>query len=521
MKKIDIQTLIIMSCTLVFFSCGEDFLERTPLDSVSSSTYWETEDQAEFWVNTLYNGMVYRQNRADAIFEAFSDNAYGRAGEGATNIAKGTYEPNDAQVRGLWDYTYIRHGLEFFENIGSVTNISDQKLTELSGQVHFHLAFQYNRLISLYRDVPLVIQPLTIAESDVPKNNKEEVLTYILEQLDLAIAQLPVQWPGGEVGKVTKGAALALKARVLLYNERWTEAANAAKQVIESEIYELHPNFREVFMAEFNNNNKEVILANQYAENAKTQENSTTYAPVRTHRGFALILPTKELDHSFEMIDGLSIEESPLYDETKPFENRDPRYYDTFLYQGAELNGTPVDIIADYNFALTYIYFKKHIQDFKDGFRPGYANWPIIRFADVLLMYAEAQNEASGPDDSVYEALNLIRQRAGMPEVDQEKYSDQASLRSFIRNERRVELAGEGLRFFDIRRWRIAEETMNTELMSLDPEKWENRPALSDGSLIEQRLIETRVFQPKNYVWPIPQDAIDRSKGILVQHEEW
>jgi hypothetical protein len=522
MERMKKNVLIFAIGVFLFVSCDSDFLVRAPLNSPSSETYWETPEQAEFWVNTLYNGLTITEGRADAYFDGWSDDAYGRAGGADNNIANGTFEPNDGDVRRLWDYSYIRHALEYFENIEQVSNISQERRDELDGQVHFHLAYQYYRLITLFRDVPLVTKPLSISESDIPKSPKEEVLNYLLEQVDLAIEKLPEQWPSSESGRATKGAALALKARVLLYNERWEEAATTAKQIMDSGIYELHPNFRELFMAEFNNQTKEIILARQYAENAETHQNSTTYAPVRTHRGFALVLPTNELQSSFGMEDGLPIDESPLYDPANPFDNRDPRYYDTFLYEGSELNGTEVDVVADFNFSLTYIYFRKHIQDFANGFRPGYANWPIFRYAEVLLTYAEAKNEATGPEPSIYDALDMVRMRAGLPAMDRSKYGDQASLREFIRNERRVELAGEALRYFDIIRWRIAEDTMNLTVLSMDPSLWSNRPTLPDGTPIEQRTVETRTFDPsRNYVWPIPQDAIDRSEGILVQHPEW
>jgi hypothetical protein len=181
-----------------------------------------------------------------------------------------------------------------------------------------------------------------------------------------------------------------------------------------------------------------------------------------------------------------------------------------------------VDVVADFQFAITYLYFRKHIQDFTNGFRPLHSNWPIFRYAEVLLTYAEAKNEASGPEASIYDALDMVRMRAGLPAMDRSKYGDQASLREFIRNERRVELAGEALRYFDIIRWRIAEDTMNLTLLSIDPSLWSTRPTLSDGTPIEQRTVETRTFDPsRHYVWPIPQDAIDRSDGILEQHSEW
>ncbi|WP_375586280.1 RagB/SusD family nutrient uptake outer membrane protein [Cyclobacterium xiamenense] len=493
---------------LLAVSCEDDFLERQPLDSPSAETFWTSAVNAEFWVNNLYNGLATTD---DAQFEAFSDNAFGRAALGANRIANGTFEPIDPNVNRYWNFRKIRESLEFFEFIGQVPNISQAKLDELSGQVNFMVAYQYFRLITLYRDVPLVTHPLSIPESDIPKSPKEEVLNYILEHLNLAIEQLPVNWPVNQTGRFTKGAALALKARVLLYNERWAEAAAAAKQVMDLNEYELHPKFEELFLQSFNNQTKEVILARQYAKDVEINTMNRNYAPV-SMGGFALILPTAELEKSYEMIDGLTIEESPLFDPMNPFSNRDPRYFATFLYPYSNLNGVVYNPFgSDQRFSITWLYFRKYTGELRARAEwQSYVNWIIFRYADVLLMYAEAKNEESGPDPSVYDVLDKIRMRAGMPRVDRVKYGNQSTLRTFIRNERRVELAGEGLRYFDILRWRIAEETLNVQLKSLYV-----------PGLLPENNIELRVFNPnRHYVWPIPQDAIDRAKN-LEQHPEW
>lgn len=206
---------------LMLVSC-EDFLTRTPVDTPSTETFWQSPEQAEMWVNNLYNGLGHPDGgvTAEPRFEAYSDNGYGRAGHGANTIANGTFEPSSSTVEGNWSYRYIRLCLEFFENIEQVPDISQDKIEELSGQVRFILAYKYYKLITLYRDVPLVKEPLSLEESDVGKSPKEEVLNYILQQLDTAIQLLPETWPGSETGRITSGAALALKSRVLLYNER-------------------------------------------------------------------------------------------------------------------------------------------------------------------------------------------------------------------------------------------------------------------------------------------------------------
>lgn len=522
MKSISLKIIVASLFVILIVSCDDDFLVRSPLDTPSLDTFWETEAHAEMWVNNLYNGLGGMEN---SIFEAFSDNAYGRAGSGANQIAQGSFTTNDSHVNQYWNYRYIRLSHEFFDNIDKVPDISQSKIEELSAQVRFILAYQYYQLVTLYRDVPLVKSALSIADSDVGKNSKSEVIAYILEQLQVAIDDLPVSWADSETGRATKGAALALKARVLLYNEQWEEAASAAKEVMDLGVYELHPNFKELFLQDLNNQNDEVILAYQYARDVNIHPGQTIvrrYAPVYLG-GYALILPTDDLQQAFQMSDGTEFDWNNPEHSAEPFSNRDPRFYETFNYQGRDYNGVEVDFTgSEFRFAFTYLYFRKYVDDLANSYWQSYANWIIFRYADVLLMYAEARNEATGPDDSVYNALDQIRERSDMPPVDRNTYNDQASLREFIRNERRVELAGEGLRYFDIIRWRIAEEVLNTEVKSLNLENWVDLPLDENGnSLLPVKDVQTRIFNPsKHYVWPIPQDAIDRSDN-LEQHSEW
>ncbi|MEQ9221744.1 MAG: RagB/SusD family nutrient uptake outer membrane protein [Cyclobacteriaceae bacterium] len=522
MKSTTIRIYIATLSMLLVFSCNDDFLERAPLDTPSLETFWETEDHAEMWVNNLYTGL---EGAEHSIFEAFSDNAWGRAGSGANQVAQGSFTTSDGHVNQYWDYRYIRLSLEFFEYIDQIPDISQSKVDELTGQVRFMLAYQYYRLMTLYRDVPLVTTPLAIADSDVPKNTKAEVLTYILDQLEQSIDLLPLDWPDSENGRITKGAAMALKARVLLYNERWAEAAQAAKDVMDLGIYELHPNYGELFLRDFNNQTDEVILAHQYAESVGTHPGQgivRRYAPVYLG-GFALILPTDELQESFQMADGSAFDWNNPTHAANPFDNRDSRFYHTFMWQGRDYNGAPVDYTgSEFRFAWTYLNYVKYVADLQNRFWDTWVNWVIFRYADILLMYAEATNEATGPDDSVYDVLDEIRDRVDMPPVDRLTYSDQASLREFIRSERRVELAGEGLRYFDIIRWKTAEDVLNHEVKSVDLTDWVDLPKDGEGnSLLPVKDVQTRIFNPaKHYVWPIPQDAIDRSNN-LEQHTEW
>src|SRR5690606_7037811 len=420
--KFVVTALIVVVTTI---SCSDDFLDRVPLDQPSMETFWSSPEQAEMWVNYLYrvasNSTLGLMGVDITTQEAYSDNAYGRTNRARNTIATGTFDPTDSHIRGVWNYRNIRLCHEFFEYVGQVPGMPESKLNELSGQVKFFLAFEYYKLTTRFRDVPLVKKVLNVNESDVPKSPKAEVVAYLLEQLDEAIALLPETYPAGQEGRITKGAALFLKARVLLYNERWAEAAETAKQVMDLGIYELHPNFEELFMEAFNNATKESILETQYAENAREHSLGRTYN-YRSIDGFALIQPMKELGEAFPMADGLPIDESPLYNPSNPFENRDPRFYATFNYPGRTMNGITFDPIndpLDKSFTFTYLFYRKYVTDFVRGEKINlYKNWYVFRYAEVLLMYAEAKNEASGPESSIYDALDLLRSRAGMPPVD-------------------------------------------------------------------------------------------------------
>lgn len=518
MKKLSIIWMAGLLVMTTLGSCRK-FLDKEPLDAPSMGTFWANAEQATLWVNNLYNALGTVE---ESIYEAYSDNAFGRAGAGANNIANGLYETIDARVAAEWSYRYIRLCLEFFENVDRVPNLSPALKNELMGQTRFILAYRYYKMVTFFRDVPLVTQSLPVENSDMAKSTKEEVLTYILDQLNTAINELPLTWPAAGNGRATKGAAMALKARVLLYNNRWDEAAATSKAIRDLNLYALHPNFDQLFLSTYNNATKEIILARQYAAVANTHDINLRYAPVHLN-GQALILPTAELEAAFQMRDGLSKTESPLFTPTNPYADRDPRYYHTFLWHGVNLNGSVVNMTGpEYNFAFTYLYFKKYIAEFKDRFRPSHVNWSLFRYADVLLMYAEATNEATGPADDVYAAIDSIRLRAGMPVIDRVRYASKESLRDFIRNERRVELAGEGLRYFDIIRWRIAETVLNQTIRSTNIEQWTGNPRdANNNPILKMRQVQVRTFNPaKHYVWPIPQTAIDRSK-LLVQHTEW
>ena len=497
--------LVIFSLIVALLSsCKDDFLETLPLASPSDATYWSSVNDATLWINYAYRSLP---SPSDYALIGMSDDAVG-AGD---NIARGVHTPNDVDIK--WDYTTIRHCLELMENIDKIPTLTQEERNIHTGQARFIISLRYFEMITLYRDIPFFEETTTIEESDAPKTDKSVILAYILEQLDRAIAELPLAWPDAEAGRATQGAALALKARVLLYNERWAEAAATAQQLIDLGMYELHPNFDELFLTSFNNQTKESILEHQFAEGLYTHDLWNTFG-FSTIGGSSKSCPLPALINSFECTDGLPIDESPLYDPLDPWTHRDPRFHMSFIVPFEEIGGQPFDPvnnIADKNANRTYVYFRKYIADMDSQQRSLWSNWKIFRYAEVLLTYAEAQNEVAGPDARVYDAIDQIRARAGMPALDRVRYRTQETLREAIRNERRVELAGEMLRYYDIIRWRIAEEVLDDQTYT----------SMEVPGLLPLKVINNGTFDPsKHYVLPIPQFAIDNAKN-LEQHPEW
>ena len=495
--------IVIFLLTILLVSCEDKFLDTIPLSVPSDATFWTSEANAITWINYAYRFLPSAD--VDYQFDSMSDDCLG-AGD---NIAQGLHTPTTISLK--WDYTAIRHCFELLEHLDKIPGITKEGKDKLAGQARFIICFKYFEMITLYRDIPFFDKLLPLEESDLPKTDKNAILTYILEQLDQAISELPTTWPASDTGRATKGATLALKARVLLYNGRWAEAAETSKKIIDMGIYKLHPNYNEVFLTSFNNSTKEVILAHQYAKDVYTNLLCRYYG-FPSLDGTSQSCPLPDLVNSYECIDGLPITESPLYDPLNPWNNRDPRFHMNFVVPFESIGGRVYDPINNTldRLTKTYVYFRKYIADMFYPQRSMWVNWNIFRYAEVLLTFAEAKNEVSGPDNSVYDAIDKIRGRAGMPQIDRNRYNTQESLRKIIRNERRVELAGEGFRYFDILRWRIAEVVLNKKVVSFEI-----------PGLLPIKIVNTRSFDPKkHYVWPIPQSAIDNAKN-LEQHAEW
>lgn len=497
-----IYKLICIAVACVGLISCDSWLDVDPSDKYSTDTFWKTEEHAKAGLMGCYNALMPWRFLHTMEFDMLTSNSmpYNEA-NGTQAIGKGEHMSITPLIETLWKncYTGIGRTNTFIANVASV-DMEDKEKAKMVGEAKFLRAFFYLNLSDKFGGVPLIIDaPNADTQAELPRNTKEEVVGQIVKDLDEAAGILPDSYASSDIGRVTKGAALALKARVLLYNSRWAEAAQAASLVMESNKYKLFNDYRH-FFSEANKHHSEVIFNIEM----KSPDYSTNYDQdiYRLNRP----APLRELVDAYLCTDGKTIQESPLYDPKKPYENRDPRLLKSIVCIGYPYLGknTTKEDVATTGFGV------KKYTSYEDDVKIPLVersefNFILIRYAEVLLTYAEAQNEALGaPDQSVYDAINLLRNRPDikMPEVP--KGLSQAQMREVIRLERRVELTFEGLYYSDILRWKTAEK--------------ENNGAMHNNEGVE---VTKRAFNPaRDYLWPIPYNQTVLNPN-LQQNPKW
>ena len=494
------HTFLLAFGLLSLAGCRDSFLETQPTDRFTQQTFWKTREDAEAALNGTYaallNSNLYGGN-TPIFWDVLTPNSFMYNNvNGFSNIAQGIHDAaNTGLINNLWGACYggIGRANNLLANISAVTMDETLKKRYVA-EAKFLRALFYHQLVTLYGGVPLIVGATNVEQqANLPRSAPEAVVAQILTDLTEAAPDLPLTYGAAERGRATRGAALTLKTRVLLYQNRWAEAAAAAKAVTDLKTYSLFPDYRGLFLLE-NEGNAEVIFDAQFK------------FPEFPH-GFDVNLdqfngtaPLPDLVNDYYLTDGRSTKNSPLFNPQKPFENRDPRLLATVMYIGSQYKGAAV---TESQYPQTG-YGQKKYTIYRDTERPvaikvegqSELNFIILRYADVLLMYAEAQNEAVGPDASVYEAINQVRRRAPMPNLTAGLSKD--AMREEIRHERRIELAGEALYYFDIRRWRTAEKVMNGDITNAKGQR-----------------IGTRRFDPaRDYLWPIPSVAIQLNPAL-------
>ena len=505
----------VLGLVLLLTGCSDDFLTTVPPDQLSDAVFWKTEQDVTLAVNAIYPS-VWGDNIIH--LEAVSDNAFQhKQWERAYEYATGTHDASTQWGTDIWNnaYTGIRRANTVLANIDNVAGIDPTRKERLKGEATFLRAYHYTHLVNLFGGVPLILEPITIAEGrEITRTGASAVVDQILADLDYAAGVLPTTYNDADAGRATRGAALALKARAALYAGRYQEAATAARAVMDLGVYDLYPNYRDLFTYA-GEGSDEIIFARQQLKNQYATGVFGAFANY-SNDGGSNVVPARALVDAYLCADGLPVDDpNSTCDPADPYVNRDPRMDGSLLYPGAEWDGgvynsmpdspTADRVGSDFNATSTGYNLKKYIDlTDKNDRGNGGIDYILIRYADVLLMYAEAKIELGQIDQSVYDALNAVRARVDMPAVTAGK--SQAELRDIVRLERRVELALEGLRLFDLRRWQTAETTMNGRVYGLD--------YVENGELKTISPDARRFVAPRDYLWPIPQRERDLNPNL-------
>ncbi|MCD8193913.1 MAG: RagB/SusD family nutrient uptake outer membrane protein, partial [Tannerellaceae bacterium] len=339
--------IIIILWSTIWVACGDGFLEVTPKDTLSDATFWKTEADADMALNGCYKGWECLTNIL--FLDAVSDNGYEQFDYCYQPIGNGQILPTSpAGLNAPWvdeyatrwfRYDRIRKYNNFLAKVGTV-EMDEAKKSRYIAEVRFLRAYDYFYKVMLYGDVPLVSELITEAEeSNLPRTSQADVEAFIIKELDEMAMDLPVQNVIESGGHITRGAALALKARLELYRGNYQSAQQAAQQVINMSCYELYPDYEQLFWPAAKATNREVILDVQYMENDYSNMVPQLNLPASEGGWSALnaLLPFVE---SFQMANGKQITDPASgYDENNPFKNRDPRLTMIVLCPGEEYNG--------------------------------------------------------------------------------------------------------------------------------------------------------------------------------------
>jgi hypothetical protein len=536
--KSKLNMIILAFATLfILQSCEEsEFLNTTPLNAITSGSVFSDPALARANLLTVYEGMPKVFSRVSGGIPLDIN-----AGDGnqtfpwgsAANLRNNDY--NAANINGdlnFWtpSYVNIRQLNMFIEEVAGSKFDEATKGSFLDEARALRAVFYFD-LYRFYGGVPIITKSLALDDNDALKlkrNTRDELADFIIKELTESAVTLPTTRTGADLGRMEKGAALGVLARVLIYQASlkndaslFQKAALAAKSVMDMNRYSLFPDYNKLFLAKTPANNEYIFYYHVVPSLKHGAWNYVDWAlqnaPL-SQGGWGGSVPSLALVDEFEMIDGIKYSESPLFDIKDPYKNRDPRFYASIYYQGSTFKGIPFEHWVggkDYDLeghvttgffikkgidetVLDYYQFNNSAQDFYD---------PYLRYADVILMYAEAQNEFAGPDASVYNAINQIRQRAGMPLFPTGLNKEQ--MRDKIRHERHVELNMEESFFHDVRRWGIAVEMSKRDI-------WGQKIIKNaDGSITyDRQMIEPRTFDPKYKLFPIPQSEIDKDPNL-------
>ena len=616
MRKL-LYILIAISLLGIINSCKKDFLDTKPLGAYSDADVWKDPSLVATFINTIYYNALGWPFAIERLSD-YSDESSFTPDWGAFDFNKslmtsdglmgwstdwGNTDPTGNTLHYRWDplYKNIRECNLFFKNYKTVVFPDDATKIKTVGEVYFLRAYNYHYLVALYGGVPIITKPYGLGDDySIARNTYEDCIKYITGQLDSAAMYLPDSWAGDKRGHATKGAAMALKARTLLYaasdlhtnmssyasgfanpellgyvsgsqSSRWTAAKDAAKAVIDLGTFSLvNPNpaptdsvaknFVNYFLS-YGYTSEDILLQYFTTKTGRSWSdyNPALYSGPNGYHNWGNNTPLGDLVDDYEMKDGSSFNWSNPTMATNPYAKRDARFYASILYEGAPWRKRPADVqgldpfdkiqvghvfkldgttqlvpgvdtregpIENWNGGRSGYYLRKFNDPTLDAqFVKQDIPFRHIRYAEVLLNYAEAcieENTGSDLADATTN-INLIRQRAGQPPLA--AGLSQAALRTAVRHERRIELAFEDHRFWDVRRWIIGPAAYHpthradvkyvtasaaTTYRQADGTTW-GAPIYSNQLI----GVETRAWNDKCYFFPILRDELNKNTKLI------
>ncbi|HEV8305126.1 MAG TPA: RagB/SusD family nutrient uptake outer membrane protein [Gemmatimonadales bacterium] len=547
---------IICASGALMLAVGCKDLNLGPKDQVSDASFWKTPEQFRLAANDFYYGLRGAHNYTDINSDIATGS--GTGGE-MQSVSNGSYLPTANSS--LWTNSYAGiRGTNYLLEKAAQSGLGSE-IDRWVGEALFFRAYHYWNLVKSYGGVPLITKVLDVASPEIftPRATQQEVIDFIIADLDAATPKLLKQseLSGEEMGRVTQGAALALKARAALYQGTWrkyhgegdptamlTAAITAAQQLIASTEYQLYIDhgpdsaYKFLFILE-GDDSKEVILARRYFA-GRTVHNWTR------ELWFNYMIPTKKLADMYLATDGLPITSSPLfagYDSlTTEFRNRDPRMAQTFIVPGSavfqESGFQPVfPGFSGSNASRTGYMLRKFLDETVEATQfAGQYDFKEFRYGEVLLILAEALFERDGliSDGDLGNTINKLRARVGMPSLTNGFVTTNGlDMLREIRRERTVELAFEGFRRDDLRRWKTAETEMPQALRGVKFEgtEYEQRDSTlvigtdiqvdAGGFVVAEAATSRQFVVPRHYLDPIPLQQIQLSRGTLIQNPGW
>lgn len=581
MKNI-IKYILTLTLFLHASSCNTDFLNVEPQDRLTDAAVWSDPNLVEAFVNEMYRGLNH--GIRELMAGSLADESHFIHNYGSSQVVQSNLTPSDigawnrgdfAEFRWIELYQRIRQVNMFFENIDEVPFDDETWRDRLKGEAHFLRGYFYHNLVRLHGGVPIVEKTFNLSDDFlVPRNTLAESIQFIVSEADAAANLLPDTHEAADIGRATKGAALALKSRILLYaasdlyNDaswtggygnpelisytsgdraaRWQAAKEAAKAVIDMGIYALEDtdnpqeDYTNLFLMK---NSSEAIFSRYFIKSRGWEDNALpglANGPNGYHN-WGGNTPIQELVDDYQMVDGSDFDWNNPAHAAAPYEGRDPRFYASILYDQAPWRPRPADTkemdpegkiiirsvegpagtwtpgldtrngpIEDWNGGYSGYYLKKFIDpNVEHEYAAAGGNqespWHFFRLGEIYLNYAEACL-GLGEEDEAKIYINMIRERAGMPDIT----STGQQLIDDYRNERRIELAFEQHRYFDVRRWMIAPEVLNRDANGIvieDP--------LSGPVEYEVSVVQDRAWNDKMYWLPILLDEMNRNKNLI------